>query len=111
MERMNRLMDNILRHYVCDTQSDWDAHIQMAVLARNNAVNESLGNTPFCEQRCASPHAHFCLCWHICSVICCCSGCIHVICGHAKNHWHGSAAKPRQKAAAEWHHRDLLCFG
>jgi len=46
-ERMNRTLEETLRHFVAYKQDDWDSHIQMAAFAINNARNESIKNTPF----------------------------------------------------------------
>ena len=46
-ERMNRLLEETLRHFVCYNQSDWDVHLQMASFAINNAVSESTKDSPF----------------------------------------------------------------
>jgi hypothetical protein len=46
-ERMNRLLEETLRHFVCYNQSDWDKHLQMASFAINNAVSASTKDTPF----------------------------------------------------------------
>jgi len=46
-ERMNRLLQETLRHFVCYTQNDWDKHLQLACFAINNADNGSTGKSPF----------------------------------------------------------------
>jgi hypothetical protein len=46
-ERMNRVLEDMLRHYVDPTQTDWDEHLPMAEFAVNNAYNESVKATPF----------------------------------------------------------------
>ena len=46
-ERMNRLIEETLRHYVSFAQNDWDKNIQLVAFAINNARNESIQNTPF----------------------------------------------------------------
>jgi RNase H-like domain found in reverse transcriptase/Integrase zinc binding domain/Chromo (CHRromatin Organisation MOdifier) domain len=46
-ERMNRVLEEMLRHYVSADHSDWDKHLSMAEFAMNNAVNVSTGRTPF----------------------------------------------------------------
>ena len=46
-ERMNRLVEETMRHYVCFVQNDWDKQIQMVAFAINNAQNESIKNSPF----------------------------------------------------------------
>jgi hypothetical protein len=46
-ERMNRVLEEMLRHYVSTQQNDWDEHLDMAEFAINNAVSESTKQTPF----------------------------------------------------------------
>jgi hypothetical protein len=46
-ERMNRLLEETLRHYVAPDQSDWDQHLALIEFAINNSVNKSIGTTPF----------------------------------------------------------------
>ena len=46
-ERMNRILEEVLRHYVAPHHGDWDSHIDMCEFAINNAVNESTGYSPF----------------------------------------------------------------
>ena len=46
-ERMNRVLGDMLRNY-CDTApTTWDAALGLAEFATNNAVNRSVGQTPF----------------------------------------------------------------
>ena len=46
-ERMNRVLGDMLRNY-CDTApTTWDAVLGLAEFATNNAVNRSVGQTPF----------------------------------------------------------------
>jgi RNase H-like domain found in reverse transcriptase/Reverse transcriptase (RNA-dependent DNA polymerase)/Integrase zinc binding domain/Chromo (CHRromatin Organisation MOdifier) domain/Retroviral aspartyl protease len=46
-ERMNRLVEETLRHYVNPTQTDWDEHLPLVEFAINDAKNASTGTTPF----------------------------------------------------------------
>ena len=46
-ERMNRLIQETLRHFVCYTQRDWADHLQLATFAINNSKSASTGETPF----------------------------------------------------------------
>src|SRR3569833_74289 len=46
-ERMNRLLQDYLRHYVSPFHDDWEDYLCMAEFAINNAKNESTGDTPF----------------------------------------------------------------
>ena len=46
-ERMNRLLEETLRHYVNDNQSNWVNLLPMAEFAINNSWNSSIQSTPF----------------------------------------------------------------
>ena len=46
-ERTNRVMEDVLRHYVAPDGSDWDDHLSTAEFAVNNTFHESIKNTPF----------------------------------------------------------------
>ena len=46
-ERANRVLEDMLRHYIAPTHTDWDLHLSLAEFAANNAYNSSLDNTPF----------------------------------------------------------------
>jgi hypothetical protein len=46
-ERANRTLEDMLRHYVGPSQSDWDTHLPAAEFAVNNAWHPSIQNTPF----------------------------------------------------------------
>ena len=46
-ERMNRVIEDTLRHYVCPDQDDWDEWLPMVEFAINDSKNESTGETPF----------------------------------------------------------------
>ena len=46
-ERVNRTLEEMLRHYVSPTQDDWDELLDAAEFALNNAWHESVRNTPF----------------------------------------------------------------
>ena len=46
-ERTNRILEEMLRHYVCAQHDDWDQHLGMAEFAVNNAWQESTKHTPF----------------------------------------------------------------
>jgi hypothetical protein len=46
-ERMNRTLEDMLRHYVSPSQTDWAAHLDVAEFAYNNARQESTQETPF----------------------------------------------------------------
>jgi hypothetical protein len=46
-ERANRVLEDMLRHYVDPDGRDWDKHISMAEFAVNNAYHDSIKSTPF----------------------------------------------------------------
>jgi hypothetical protein len=46
-ERMNRVLEEMLRHYVSADHTDWDTHLSMAEFAINNSVSASTGYSPF----------------------------------------------------------------
>jgi len=46
-ERVNRTLEDMLRHYVGPTQDDWDKHLAAAEFAYNNAYQESIRTSPF----------------------------------------------------------------
>jgi hypothetical protein len=46
-ERMNRVLEDMLRHYIDPSQTDWDQHLAVAEFAINNAYNEGMRATPF----------------------------------------------------------------
>jgi len=46
-ERANRTLEEMLRHYVCANQDDWDRILPLAEFATNNAWQESVRTTPF----------------------------------------------------------------
>jgi hypothetical protein len=46
-ERMNRVLEEMLRHYVAPHQGDWIDHLALCEFAINNAVQDSTGHTPF----------------------------------------------------------------
>ena len=46
-ERMTRVLEDMLRHYVNRHHDDWDAFLATAEIAINNAENASVQNDPF----------------------------------------------------------------
>jgi hypothetical protein len=46
-ERMNRTMEDMLRHYVGPTLKDWDRHLPLVEFAYNSSMHESIGTTPY----------------------------------------------------------------
>ena len=46
-ERMNRLLEETLRHYIGPSHDDWDSHLSLIEFAINNSRQESIGTTPF----------------------------------------------------------------
>jgi transposase InsO family protein len=55
-ERVNRVIEDYLRHYVDPTQRDWDTYLPMAEFAYNNAIHESTRSTPFYLNYGLDPH-------------------------------------------------------
>ena len=55
-ERMNRVLEDMLRHYVSSNQTDWDKHLPMFETAINNAYQESVKATPFMLNYGQHPH-------------------------------------------------------
>jgi hypothetical protein len=46
-ERVNRVLEDMLRHYVDPTQANWDSLLPLVEFAINDSVHESVGSTPF----------------------------------------------------------------
>ena len=46
-ERVNRTLEDMLRHWCSPDQDDWDLYLKLAEFAYNNAHHESLGTAPF----------------------------------------------------------------
>jgi RNase H-like domain found in reverse transcriptase/Reverse transcriptase (RNA-dependent DNA polymerase)/Integrase zinc binding domain/Chromo (CHRromatin Organisation MOdifier) domain/Retroviral aspartyl protease len=46
-ERMNRTVEETLRHYVSPNHTDWDTHLPMIEFAINNALQLATSQTPF----------------------------------------------------------------
>lgn len=46
-ERVNRVLEENLRHYVNDIQNDWDEWLPLAEFEYNNSWHEAIGATPF----------------------------------------------------------------
>jgi hypothetical protein len=46
-ERMNRVLEDMLRNYVDPTHNDWDEHLAGAEFAVNNAYHAGIASTPF----------------------------------------------------------------
>ena len=46
-ERVNRVLEDMLRHFVSPAQDDWDQHLSCAEFAINNADHDSTGASPF----------------------------------------------------------------
>ena len=55
-ERVNCILEDMLRHYVSATQDDWDDCLAMAEFAMNNAWQVSVQNTPFMLNYGKHPH-------------------------------------------------------
>ena len=46
-ERVNRVLEEYLRHYVSPSHDDWNDWLPLAEFAYNNSVHEAIGETPF----------------------------------------------------------------
>jgi hypothetical protein len=46
-ERVNRVLEDMLRHFVGPLQDDWDTYLDSLEFAYNNSCHESLGTSPF----------------------------------------------------------------
>ena len=46
-ERTNRIIVDMMRHYISPTHDDWDEHLTAVEFAINNAFQQSIGTTPF----------------------------------------------------------------
>jgi hypothetical protein len=46
-ERVNRVLEDMLRHYVDPTQANWDSLLPLVEFAINDSVRESVRSTPF----------------------------------------------------------------
>ena len=46
-ERVNRTLEDMLRHWCSPDQDDWDEYLKLAEFACKNAVHASTGETPF----------------------------------------------------------------
>lgn len=46
-ERVNKVLEDTIRHFVSPRQDDWDEYLDGAEFAINNAMHESTKNTPF----------------------------------------------------------------
>jgi hypothetical protein len=55
-ERVNRVMEDMLRSVVASDQSDWDTHLGLVEFAINNAYHESIKATPFLLNYGRHPH-------------------------------------------------------
>eukprot|EP00882_Tetradesmus_deserticola_P001192 GHRQ01001290.1.p1 GENE.GHRQ01001290.1~~GHRQ01001290.1.p1 ORF type:complete len:1007 (-),score=112.72 GHRQ01001290.1:2410-5226(-) len=46
-ERVNRVLEDMLRHYIDPTQTDWDSLLPMVQFSINNSFHESINSVPF----------------------------------------------------------------
>ena len=46
-ERVNRVLEDMLRKHVASSQDDWDRYLSPAEFAINNSVHKSTGTSPF----------------------------------------------------------------
>ena len=58
-ERVNRVLEDMLRHFVSPVQDDWDQHLSCAEFAINNADHDSTGSSPFLLNHGYSPRIPF----------------------------------------------------
>ncbi|KAJ9509499.1 hypothetical protein QJQ45_001949 [Haematococcus lacustris] len=54
-ERYNRVLEEMLRHYISPTQADWPDYLSLAEFAVNNSWQESIKSTPFLVNTGQSP--------------------------------------------------------
>ncbi|KAJ9513216.1 hypothetical protein QJQ45_029520 [Haematococcus lacustris] len=54
-ERYNRVLEEMLRHYISPTQTDWPDYLSLAEFAVNNSWQESIKSTPFLVNTGQSP--------------------------------------------------------
>ena len=47
-ERLNGCIEKMLRAYIKETQTDWDIKLPFVMMAYRSAVQETLGETPYC---------------------------------------------------------------
>ena len=47
MERVNRILEDMLRHFMSPTQNNWNMYLFLVEFAYNNAWQESIRTTPF----------------------------------------------------------------
>jgi len=61
-ERLNRILEEMLRHYCSPDQDNWDEYLKLAEFACNNAVRSGTGESPFMltfGQHPLTPASHF----------------------------------------------------
>ena len=46
-ERINRVLEDMLRHFVSPLQDDWDAYLDALEFAYNNSWHQSIDTSPF----------------------------------------------------------------
>lgn len=47
VERLNAVLEDYLRHFVCNKQDDWSRWLPLAEFAKNNSISNSTGFSPF----------------------------------------------------------------
>ena len=47
MEKINKILEDMFRHYIDPVQDDWDMYLSLVEFAYNNAWQESIRTTPF----------------------------------------------------------------
>jgi hypothetical protein len=55
-ERTNRVLEEVLRHFIDGSHSNWEELLPLAAFAMNNAKSSSTGETPFYLNHGAHPH-------------------------------------------------------
>jgi hypothetical protein len=58
-ERVNRVLQDMLRNYVCARMDDWDDYLSIVEFAINNSDHASTGTSPFMLNSGRSPRAPF----------------------------------------------------
>jgi hypothetical protein len=113
-ERVNRVVEDMLRHFIKSDQSNWDDMLPLVEFAINNSYHDSIKSTPFVLNYGRSPHLPIKRVIpkvqknpkplaHDAAAL---SEQIHLALAHAKQCLH--AAQQRQKAYADMSRADVL---
>jgi len=57
-ERMNRVLEEVLRHFINGEHNNWEELLPMVAFAINNSKSASTGETPFFLNHGSHPHTH-----------------------------------------------------